>query len=301
MVQVIQHRRVQGPGETQDGELIDIAQGVIIAVVVFDVLYRFLRRMNDVEQVHVDRRNISPRQEFLLELAHEAFPVSAVFRFGEQNGARHAFAGLEQGEIFKSFIEGSEPSGEQDGGVRFLDEHQLAGEKIFELHQFGVAFDMEVGALFLGQFDVDAEAVFPSGAPVGGFHDASAGSGNDHMPLVDQCLCRVLRHPVTGIGFGRPCRAENHHLAFFAVGQEYPEGVAQFLEGVVGQLEVSPVLVLQAHFHHRRENFFYQVRRRVVAAEVHQVLDHLFGLGVPYAVIRFRHCTSPLNRLFLDR
>ena len=44
----------------------------------------------------------------------------------------------------------------------------------------------------------------------------------------------------------------------------------------------------------------YELNLQPGVTEISQILNHLLGLGITDTVIRFRHCTSPLNRLFLS-
>ena len=84
-----------------------------------------------------------------------------------------ALAGLHERQHLEAFVLGAEAAGKEGDGVGFLDEEELAGEEVFQVHQLGVAGDDRVGVLLERQQDVDADAVLAAGADVARFHDAA--------------------------------------------------------------------------------------------------------------------------------
>src|SRR5262249_14384586 len=106
-------------------------------------------------------------------------------------------------------------------------------------HQLQIAADDRVGLLLEWQQDVDADALFPTGADVAGLHDAAGRSGDDHPAGLGDAAAELLRSWGSGMAGRQTRRAEDRHLAHTAVGRENLEGVTQLLERGAEQFHVA--------------------------------------------------------------
>ncbi len=150
-------------------------------------------------------------------------------------------ARLEQGEELEGLVEGAEPTGEHGVAVGLLDEHELAGEEVPHLHELGVLRDELVGALLVGEPDVDPEGALPTRTLHPGRHDAGAGAGHHHPSVARHALGQASRlevERVVGQGAGR---AEEGDLLLFAKGPEHAERLGHLGHRGAGQLQVEGV------------------------------------------------------------
>ncbi|MCY1536401.1 hypothetical protein D9M68_718590 [compost metagenome] len=70
-----------------------------------------------------------------------------------------------------------------------------------------------IGPLFEGQGDIEAQAVFQSGAFMGGRHDAAASTGNHHQLVSRQGGTQFAGQGIQGVIGWRACRTEYGDLA----------------------------------------------------------------------------------------
>ncbi|MNH30984.1 hypothetical protein D3C76_1766990 [compost metagenome] len=77
-------------------------------------------------------------------------PEGAAWRIQQYYRHQRTFAGLDQGQYFQGFIQGTEPAWAQDQGVGLLDEEQLANEEEMKRQQLVGAVHRGVGMLLEG-------------------------------------------------------------------------------------------------------------------------------------------------------
>ena len=96
-----------------------------------------------------------------------------------------------------------------------------------------------IGLLLERQQDVDADALFASGADVARLHDAAGRAGDDHPARLGDAAAELDRRRIGRIARRQPRRAEHRHLAQMPIRREHLEAVAQLLEGRAEQLDVA--------------------------------------------------------------
>ena len=166
--------------------------------------------------------------------------------------------------------------------MRLLDQHQLPGEEVPHLDQLGVLGDEDVGALFVGQPDVDAEGVLAAGPFEAGRHDPRTRPGHHHPIRLGQLAGQVAGEDVDRVFGQRAGRAEHRHFAHLAVRAEDPEGLGHFGQGGTGDLEVAD--------------------RRALLGQVAQRPDHrlqLADLRRPERVLRGQSLERLVQRVLL--
>ena len=228
--------------EPDDEQFLHKSGGMIIPVKARDDFHRLVGAVGDMIQIQVVRRNQFAAQQMFADLFVPGFPVGAAGPVHQHERHELALAGLHEGDRLVALVQRAEPAGEQHDGVRMPDEHEFAGEKIFERDELFVLGDDRIGALLPRQADVDAETVFRPGAFVSGLHDARPGAGDDHetglrnfAPELDGLL---IFHLVRL----RPRGTKNRDLADVRIRREQPEGVAQFAQRGLDDTHVTGVL-----------------------------------------------------------
>ncbi|MND85598.1 hypothetical protein D3C80_775310 [compost metagenome] len=191
VVQIGEGSGIEWPIHAHGEQSLEPAAGVVVAVEMGDLHHRFLRTGDQLEQVHVTGQDIAVFFQLLAHEVQRILPVAA-FRHVEQDH-RHdrTLAGLDQRQHLERLVQGTEATWAEHQGIGFLDEEQLAQEEEVERDQVAGIVHHVVGALLEGQGNVQAQAVFQSGAFVGGGHDAAAGAGHRHQFMMGQQLAEV--------------------------------------------------------------------------------------------------------------
>ena len=171
--------------------------------------------------------------------SQEELPEFSARLVDEDDGDHVALAGLEEREDFEPFVEGAEAAGEESDGVALFDEHQLAREEVFHVHELGVAGDDRVGRLLEGEHDVEAHRVFAAGAEMAGFHDAAGGAGDDEPADLGHGAAEFDGLLVAGFVGAGAGGAEDGDFAARAVRRKNLEGVAQFAHGAAENFQVA--------------------------------------------------------------
>ena len=154
---------------------------------------------------------MSPRSSrCLFDVILPALPEIAAGAVDEDDGHGDALAGLHEREDFEAFVHRAEAAGEERDRVAGADEHQLAGEEVFEVDQLGIVGDERVGGLLEGQADRQAEGRIGARAAVPRGHDPAAGAGDDHPPrgghrLAERAAACCSRRGSRACGRSRRC------------------------------------------------------------------------------------------------
>ncbi len=194
---------------------------------------------------------------------------------------------------FESFVHGSETAGEKSDGVAGADEHQLAHEEVFEIDEFFVVGDDLVGLLLEGEPDGQAKAgLRPSAAMTRG-HDAAARAGDDHPTRGGHFLGEFGGMAIVLMGFGGSGAAEDADLSHVAVRGEDFQGVAEFLERLVDELDVAAIGLIAEEFHGVVDDF----ADHVAVGDVAELLDELLGEMVNAGQIGAAHDNGRLGGL----
>src|ERR1041385_8653725 len=107
----------------------------------------------------------------LLDVALPSFPVGAARNVEKHRRNRLRLARLEQRQDLVRLVVGSKTARKENGRFGLFHEEKLAGEKVSEGNELGIAGDDGVRLLLERQRDVDAEAPLASGAALASIHD----------------------------------------------------------------------------------------------------------------------------------
>src|SRR4029453_13238494 len=184
----------------------------------------------------------------------------------------------QQRQHLETFVVRAEAARKECDGVRFLEEEQLAVEKVVEADELRIAENHLVCLLFERQLDVDAEAALAAGAALTRFHDAPAGAGYDHEPGSGDGAGEVLGGGEDRVVALCARRAERRDLAGVAVGREQREGVAHLVQRAGDDLEIAYVDAVLVHGTDRRGDLFNQsLRARAGTPGLAGGLSRLWG------------------------
>ncbi len=217
---------------------------------------------------------------------------------------QRAFAGLDQGQHFKGFIQRAKTARAQHQCVGFLDEEQFAGKEEVERQQVLGAINGRVGVLFKRQVDVEPQAVFQACSLVGSRHDAAATAGDYHQLGLRQ---QRADFPCQGVqrAFDRCARRAKHRdLAAVLELFQHAEGVIQLADCLQRDFCIPTVAVILGHAQHGEDHVAIKGDIRAVGGDQLELCVDLLREVRPVfvkmtvqVVIRFvRHSTSPSSQ-----
>ncbi|MNL47602.1 hypothetical protein D3C87_1703980 [compost metagenome] len=121
-----------------------------VAVELIDVINGFFRAVDQSDQLHVGRQDVTVFLQLLVNEVQRPLPEFAAGCVQQDHRHQRALAGLDQCQHFQCFIQCAETTRAQHQRIGFLDEEQLAGKEEVEGQQVGRAVDGRVGVLFEG-------------------------------------------------------------------------------------------------------------------------------------------------------
>ena len=217
-VERFEERRTRRFQQPDDQLLMHVAHAVINAEEAENFGDRRLDRIGDFVEREILLRDHSAAEQLFLDESLPRLPIIAA-RLVEHYDRQHVvLAGLHERDDFHSLIERAEPAGQQADRVGLFHEHQFAREKVFHVHQLGVAGDDLVGRLLEGEQDVQPHRIFPSRPHVSRLHDAARRARENEPMAGGHCAAELDGHAVGGMIGRRPRRAEHRHLAHAAIG-----------------------------------------------------------------------------------
>lgn|GEM_PF-4137428 len=244
VIESLKHLIVGCDVQSQDQSFADESHAVVDAVepqYFFDSLFD---AVCDCKERHIGWGDEAGGEQVVLNVSGEILPEGASGLIEHDEWHEVAFAGLNECESFEGFIECAETPGAGHDGVHFLDEHQFAGEEVFEADKFGVAGDDGVGLLLEGQEDIEPHGHITPGTPVSGFHDAGPGTGDDHPAFLGHASPELFSGVPCGVIGCCSCGAEDADFAVASPRGEDFEGVAEFPEGAAENFEVAAGCVI---------------------------------------------------------
>src|SRR6185295_7541254 len=166
---------------------------------------RLLGGIGEHDPPEVLGRDRSCRDHRLREEVEERAPV---VRSHQDQREVPDLAGLDQRRALEDLVHGAEPAGQRDEGVRVLDQHDLADEKVAELEE---AVDVRVRLLLFRQHDVAADRGAPGvlGTPVRRLHDPGAAARHDGEPGEREPAAELAAERVVGVALGKAGGAED--------------------------------------------------------------------------------------------
>src|SRR5262249_27248602 len=159
----------------------DVPRRVVDAVEGRDLLDRLADAGRGPEERQVLLVDEAAPEQVVVHVLQPGFPVRPARRVEEHDRYRVHLAGLRQRQRLVALVVGAEPAREEHDRVRFLHEHELAGEEVAEGDELRVVLDELVRVLLEGEPDVDAEAPLASRPLLAGAHDAVPAAGDDHV------------------------------------------------------------------------------------------------------------------------
>src|SRR5438093_6824385 len=120
---------------------------MVVEVEGLDLLDRTLLRIQDLHQAEIFLVDQSSRKELVCEELVPAIPIVTARSLEADDRLRFALAGLGERQHLEPFIMRAESAGEKRDRVRFLLEHQLSREEVFEGDQFRIIRDDGIGSL----------------------------------------------------------------------------------------------------------------------------------------------------------
>ena len=219
-------------------------------------------------------------------------PVRPAGHVEQHHGARLRLPRLEQRQQLERLVERAEATGEEHERVGLLDELELPGEEVPEVHELRVAVGEQARRRLERELDRDPERLLGARTLEPGFHDAGARAGDDH-PIVRSHLrrerSRLLVERIAGL-----CArgADDRELPRCPVGRERVERVAHLLERGVGQLQVATVRTVSREAHGGCDNLEHLVGVRRVGYALHDLRDLGVERGVAGSVARELHRIS---------
>ena len=228
-------------GHAQDQQVADPAAGAVVPV----EAQEFRRRHRHVVGRRVEGPVVDRHQSLGLDLVVDeplpSLPEGAAGHVEQHHRGGLGLARLEEGQQFEALVEGPEPAGQDDEAVGLLQQHELAGEEVPHLDEFGILGDEPVGPLLVGQADVDPDGLVTTGTLHAGGHDAGSGPGDHHPPGTRHGRGQGPGLAVGGVvGLGAR-RTEDGDLLALAVGLEHPEGLGHLRQCGVDHLQVDGV------------------------------------------------------------
>lgn len=219
----------------------DIPDGVESAIEVFDFLNGLVHGCGDFEEAEIFRVDQFTSQQLARDEAVPVVPIVAPRSLEADDRLRVALAGLGEGQNLKAFVMRSKAAWEQGNRIGLFLKDQFSREEVFEGDELGIIGNRGIRALLEGQHDVHPEAVFAAGALLTCAHNPVSPSGNDHESFFDDLTGKLEGHLIVGVIRGRAGRSEDADLAPIAVVMEDAEGMAQFFDGPVDDLQVQGV------------------------------------------------------------
>ena len=208
------------------------------------------------------------------------------FAFDEDDGDHGCFTGLDEGEGFIGFVEGSEATWEADDRFGLREEHEFSGEEVPEVDEFFIVGDDVVCGGFEGESDGDAEGGFASWTFVTGFHDAVAGAGDDHPSSFGHEFGKEYGGFVVGVVFRGSCGAEDGDLVCVCVFAEDSVCVSHFLERGGEEFEFASVSAVRDEFEGGGDEFADEACIVFVCLTC-DIFDDVFDSFLDFAVVGF--------------
>ena len=211
------------------------------AIETSDLIDRLVYGRGDFEQAEIFMINKPTGQKLACDEGVPVVPIVAAWSLEAYDRLRIALSSLGEGENFKAFIMCPEAAGKQRNSIGLFLKDEFAGKEVFERDELGVIGDRGIRALFEGQHNIHPEAILASGTLLACAHDPIGTPGNDHEPFLDDPTGKLESHLVVGIVRVGASRTEDTDLASIAIAMEDPEGMTQFFDGAIDDLEIQDV------------------------------------------------------------
>ena len=247
--------------------------GVVAAVEMRYVVVGVLRILGDIEQLHILRGDKAGLQQLLLDEVNPAVPEGFSRRVHEHHGENGALAGLDEGDSLEYFIHGAEAAGERDQGIALLQEVELAGEEVVEIHHLVAAGHDGVRVLLERQGDIQAEGVSLRGALVAGLHEPRPATGDDHVALAGHQVTEAARLDIAGVSLLDAGRAETRNLAAVLVGLEHLVSLEHFINRAVHDFQRMLAQRTGRRVHDRGKHLQHRIRRMLAAEAAGKVVQ----------------------------
>ena len=247
-----------------------ISNGMESAIETSDLVDRVVYGRGDLEQAEIFMIDKSAGQKLACDEGVPVVPIVAAWSLEAHDRLGIALASLGEGQNFKAFIMCPEAAGKQRNGVGFFLENQFTGKEVFERDKFGVIGNCGIRTLLEGQHNIDPEAVFAPGALLACAHDPICAPGNDHEPFLDDPTGKLEGHLVVGIVRVGASRTEDADLASIAIAMEDAEGMTQFFDGAIDDLEIQDVQMRVVESKRPGQEFFHDRGLQVVFRAIEQ-------------------------------
>ena len=259
--------------EANEKLVADVARRVVHAIEAQHFFTSLLGFLDDsVERLVLFRDQTVP-EHALFDEPHQILEVAGLGTLDHHHRKRRLLAGLQQRQHFEALVQGAEPAGKQRHRVRFLQQEQLPGEEIAEVHELLVTADGLVGLLLERKLDIHTDTEIASRAFVSRTHDAASGSGDYHPPGVRHELSILDRTSVVRVGSLGTCRAENRHFPSLSKRREHFESVPHLFQCGVRDLEVDALGAVDAKAQRRHRDLLNVSSLGVDTTLVYQFLE----------------------------